>query len=159
MLRRDHLAAGPLWLARLAVIDAVNHPDEGGDPVAGFGTISTPAFAHGLLYAAGGRTPSGAPGSVAAFEPATGRIVWSKTTPGFVSTPMALAGEILAVVSSAPDATASWLEIRDAATGEVLRTFSSGAGSFGAPTIGRGLILWTDELGTASVISAPAYRP
>ena len=34
----------------------------------------------------------------------------------------------------------------------------SATGSFGGPTIGRGLILWSDALGTASVISAPAYR-
>jgi outer membrane protein assembly factor BamB len=158
VLRRDRLSAGPVWQTRLAVIDQANHPNEGGDATAGFGSISTPAFAHGTLYAAGGQTPSGDPGSVSAFEPATGRVIWSRPTPGFVSTPLTVAGEILAVVSSRPDGTASWLEIRSAGSGEVLRAFNSSTGSFGGPTIGRGLILWSDALGGASVISAPAYR-
>ena len=157
VLRRDRLSAGPVWQARLAVLDP-NNPTVGGDATAGWGTISTPAFAHGMLYAAGGKTPAGDPGSLTAFEPATGRVVWSKTTPGFVSPPISVAGDILAVVSSRPDGTASWLEIRSAATGDLLRTFASDTGSFGGPTIARGLILWSDALGTASVISAPAYR-
>ena len=157
VLRRDHLSGGPVWQTRLAIIDPAN-PGVGGDATAGWGSISTPAFAHGVLFAAGGRTPGGDPGSVVAFEPATGKVIWSKPTPGYVSTPLAVAGEILAVASSAPDGTASWLEIRSAASGEVLRSFGSSTATYGGPSIGHGLILWSDALGASSTIAVPAYR-
>lgn len=157
VLRRDRLSGGPVWQTRLAIVDP-NNPNVGGDATAGWGSISTPAFAHGILYAAGGRTPGGDPGSVVAFEPATGKVIWSKATPGYVLPALAVAGEILAVASSAPDGTASWLEIRSAATGDLLRSFASSTATYGAPSIGRGLILWSDALGASSVIAAPAYR-
>ena len=164
VLRRDALTQGPLWSSQIAVIDKAQ-PTVGGDPTAGWGSISTPAFAHGRLYAAGGRTPQDEPGSVIAFEPATGKQLWKHPTAGFVLAPLALAGEIIAVASNSPDGK-STLELLDAGTGAVLRSFSShgqpgdpgAVATYGAPSIGRGLILWSDAYGHATAFAAPDYR-
>lgn len=157
VLRRDALSRGPLWTARIAVIDPEN-PTVGGDPSAGFGSISTPAVAHGLLYAAGGRTPQAEAGSVTAFQPDTGRVVWRRAMPGYVIAPLAAAGEILAAESSSPDGSESWLTVLDAASGDVLRTFRGAIGTFAAPSIAHGLIFWTDAYGRATALGVPAYR-
>ncbi len=157
VLRRDALSLGPVWTARIAVIDP-RDPTVGGDPSAGFGSISTPVTAHGLLYAAGGRTPAGEPGSVTAFQPETGRVVWRRAMPGYVIAPLAAAGEILVLESSSPDGSQSWLTILDAASGDVLRTFSDGIATFAAPSIAHGLIFWTDAFGHAVALGVPAYR-
>jgi hypothetical protein len=61
VLRRDRLSAGPVWKYQLAVIDA-GKPSLGGDPIGGFGSIVSPTFANGLLYAAGGRSCASSPG-------------------------------------------------------------------------------------------------
>jgi outer membrane protein assembly factor BamB len=163
VLRRDRLSAGPVWTARLAIIDP-NNPNEGGDPTAGFGSLVSPTFAHGLLYGAGGRTPAGEPGSVVAFEPATGTVVWKHATPGYVLTAMPAVGDVLIAESSAPDLSASWLDVLDARTGALLRRLSSAMATFAAPSVARGLILWSQvdvRDGTARVtaFAAPKYRP
>jgi outer membrane protein assembly factor BamB len=159
VLRRDALSAGPVWTYRMAMIDPAN-PTVGGDATAGWGSLSTPAFAHGRLYAAGGRTPEGELGSVVAFDPATGALLWQKKhfTPGYVLGPLAVAGEIIAVASSALDGNSSTLEILDAATGAVLRSFPGAVATWGAPSIGHGLIVWSDTAGHASALAAQNYR-
>ena len=158
VLRRDALSAGPLWKHQMAIIDPADST-AGGDPVRGFGSISTPSFAHGLLYAAGGQTPQGEAGSVVAFEPATGKVTWKHATPGYVLGPMALAGEVLVVGSTALDNSSSTLEVLDGYTGTVLRSFQGAAATFGGPSIGRGMIVWTDQAGHASVFAVKKYRP
>jgi outer membrane protein assembly factor BamB len=160
VLRRDRLSAGPLWKFPIAVVDP-DKPGEGGDPTAGWGSISTPAVSRGKLYAAGGRTAisGGHPGSVVAFDPATGNVpLWTHFTPGYVIAPVAAAGEILAVESSAPDGTASWLEILDAADGKLLRSFDGKIATYAGPSIAHGLIFWTDAFGHAVALGAPGYR-
>jgi outer membrane protein assembly factor BamB len=154
VLRRDALSAGPFWKFQLAVIDPSN-PTAGGDPSAGFGSIATPVVAGGLLIAAGGRTPDGQVGSVVAFNPATGGIAWRHTPPGYVIAPPAAAGEILAVESSAPAGTSSALEILNLATGAVIARFNRPTATYAAPSIGHGLVIWTDALGHATALGAP----
>jgi outer membrane protein assembly factor BamB len=164
VLRRDRLSAGPVWKARLAVIDP-NKPNEGGDPTAGFGSLVSPTFAHGLLYAAGGRTPvPGEAGSVVAFEPATGTVVWKHVTLGYVLAAMPAVGDILIVESGTVDFSGSWLDVLDARTGALLRRFPSAMDTMTAPSVARGLILWSQvdvRAGTARVtaLAAPKYRP
>ena len=158
VLRRDALAAGPVWKYQIAVIDPAD-PTVGGDPTGGWGSISTPAFARGKLYAAGGKTPQGEPGSVIAFDPATGAIAWKHVTPGYVIAPVAVAGEILAVESSSVDGTSSTLEVIDVTSGAVVRSFPGRIATYGAPSIGRGIIVWTDANGHATSWVARAYRP
>ncbi|HEY6909872.1 MAG TPA: PQQ-binding-like beta-propeller repeat protein [Myxococcales bacterium] len=157
VLRRDALSAGPVWTFPIATIDPSN-PTVGGDPTIGFGSISTPAVAHGLLYAAGGRTPKGAPGQVVAFQPDTGKVVWQRDLPGYVIAPIAAAGEILALETSAPDFSSSSLMILDALSGNVLRAFATPVATFAAPSIAHGAIFWTNQDGHAAAFAAPAYR-
>src|SRR5207302_7511515 len=126
------------------VIDPSN-PTVGGDPTAGWGSISTPAFAYGRLYVAGGKTPQGEPGSLIAFDPATGAIAWKHVTPGYVIAPVAVAGEILAVESSAVVGTSSTLEVIDVTSGAVVRSFPGAIAMFAAPSIVQVLIFWSDE--------------
>lgn len=157
VLRRDALSAGPVWTYPIATIDPAD-PTVGGDPTAGFGSISTPAVAHGLLYAAGGRTPAGALGQVVAFQPDTGKVVWQRDLPGYVIAPIAAAGEILALETTKPDFSSSSLVILDAATGNVLRSFVAPVATFAAPSIAHGAIFWTDQDGHAAAWAVPAYR-
>jgi len=158
VLRRDALSAGPVWAPFPLAVNDPKLPGEGGDPTGGWGSISTPAVARGALYAAGGHTPAGEPGSVVAFEPHTGRVLWRAATPGYVIAPVAVAGEILAVESSAPDGTRSWLEVRSAADGTLLRRFDGTIATYAAPAIAHGAIFWTDAFGKARAIAAPRYR-
>jgi len=163
VLRRDRLSAGPVWTARLAIIDP-SSPNEGGDPTAGFGSLVSPTFAHGLLYGAGGRTPAGEPGSVVAFDPTTGAVMWKHVTPGYVLTAMPAVGDILIAESSSPDLSGGWLDVLEARTGALLRRFPSSMATFAAPSVARGLILWSEvdvRDGTARVtaLAAPKYRP
>jgi outer membrane protein assembly factor BamB len=76
---RDRLRAGPVWRKRVAV---------GGDcPNCGAGTVSTGTFdGRRLFHAGGGTTVHGRryAGSVRAFDPATGRVLWSRGLPGAV---------------------------------------------------------------------------
>ena len=154
VLRRNALAQGPLWTFKLAMLDPADLT-VGADPVKGYGSISTPVFASGRLYAAGGRTPDDKyAGSVVAFDPATGTPIWTHPTPGYVIAPLAAAGDILAVESSAPDNFSSTLEILDQKTGSVLKSFSSSTATYGAPAIGRGLVVWTDALAHLRVYEA-----
>jgi len=158
VLRRDRLSAGPIWKAQLAVIDPAD-PGMGGDPSAGFGSIVSPTFAHGLLYAAGGRTPAGDPGSIAAFDPGSGTVVWKHVTPGYVIAAMPAVGDILIAESSSADGSSSWLEVLDARNGAQLRRFPGAVATYAAPSVGRGLILWTDAFGHVTALASPRYRP
>jgi outer membrane protein assembly factor BamB len=154
VLRRDALSAGPFWKFQLAVIDP-SKPTVGGDPSSGFGSIATPVFAGGFLIAAGGRTPDGQLGSVVAFNPATGGVAWKHTPPGYVIAPPAAAGEVLIVESSAPDGTSSVLELLNLATGVKIAQFTRPIATFAAPSIGHGLVIWTDAFGHATALSTP----
>jgi outer membrane protein assembly factor BamB len=154
VLRRDALSAGPLWKFQIAVVDPAN-PGVGGDPTAGFGSISSPAVARGMLIAAGGRTPDGHVGSIVAFDPATGAVVWRHLTPGYVIDAPAAAGDVIAVESSAPDGSSSTLELLDLATGTAVAHFGRPIATFAAPSIGHGLVIWTDANGHATAYALP----
>jgi outer membrane protein assembly factor BamB len=158
VLRRDALSRGPLWKAQIAVIDPAQ-PTMGGDPSAGFGSIVSPTFANGLLYAAGGRTPSGDPGSVVAFVPGTGAVRWRHVTPGYVIAAMPAIGDLLVVESTSTDNQRSWLDVLDARSGALLRQFAHNTATFAAPSVGRGLILWNDAVGVLTVLASPSMHP
>ena len=161
VLNRDALAAGPVWEYQLAVIDP-SHPSEGGSATDGWGTLSTPTFADATLYAGGGHTPApdDKPGSVVAFDPASGVVKWRHPTPGYVLTAMPAVGDVLIVASSTPSSgsNTSWLEILDRATGNKLAIFDGAAPTYGAPSAGHGLIVWPFGDGEARALVAPHYR-
>jgi outer membrane protein assembly factor BamB len=148
VFRRGALGAGPAWKYPLAVP---------GDPLQGEASISTPTFANGLLYAAGGRTLSGEVGSVIAFSPGAGQVRWKHVPPGYVLAGTPSVGEVLVVESTAPDNNSSWLEVLNAATGDVLKRFSGGSATYAAPSVSHGLILWIEYSGRLHALAAPEY--
>ena len=157
--RRESLAAGPVWKRQLAVVDPAA-PTEGGDPTAGFGSIVSPTFAHGTLFAAGGRTPGGDVGSVVALDPATGALKWSAphVTAGYVMTAMAAVGDVLIVESNSGGHAISSLEILDQATGAQLKRIDGTVAAYGAPSVGHGMVVWIDAAGHAQGLVAPRLR-
>jgi len=146
VLRRNALSAGPVWTYQLAV---------GGDPMLGEGSLVAPTFTHGMLIAAGGKTPQGEPGSVVAFDPGTGAPKWKHVTPGFVISAMPAVGEILIVVSNASDFSWSKLELLDVNNGTVVNAFDVQGATLGAPSVGRGLILWYQYSGELHALRIP----
>ena len=110
----------------------------------------------------GGHTPApdDKPGSVVAFDPASGRVKWRHPTPGYVLTAMPAVGDVLIVASSTPSngSNTSWLEILDRATGNRLAIFDGAAPTYGAPSAGHGLIVWPFGDGEARALVAPHYR-
>ena len=149
----------PVWKYQLAIVDP-SHATEGGDATNGWGTLSTPTYAGATLYAAGGHTPDGQPGSVVAFDPASGAVKWGHVTPGYVLTAMPAVGEVLMVASSNPSSgsNTSWLEILAQSTGDRLKIFDGAAPTYGAPSAGHGLIVWPFGDGEARALAAPQYR-
>jgi hypothetical protein len=68
-------------------------------------------------------------------------------------------GDILVAESSSPDGSASWLEVLDARTGALLRRFPGAIATMAAPSVARGLILWTDANAHVTAFASPKYRP
>ena len=157
VLNRAGLSAGYRWRYQLGLVDPA-HATEGANGTAGWGTLSTPTFAHGTLYAAGGHTPQGEVGSVVAFEPGTGAVKWKHVTPGYVLTSMPAVGDVLLVESSSPDNSQSWLEVLDQATGTQLKIFNSPMATYAAPSVGHGMIIWSDAVGHVTALVVPHYR-
>ena len=50
------------------------------------------------------------------------------------------------------------LEVLDVRNGQSLRQFPRATATYAAPSVGRGLILWTDALGHATALTVPGYR-
>jgi polyvinyl alcohol dehydrogenase (cytochrome) len=153
VLDRDRLEDGPVWSLRIAQVDPAQ-PDQGGDPLAGFGSIVSPTFANGLLYAAGGRTPDGARGAVWALEPATGAVRFVRPTPGFVLRELVAAGGVLVVTSNTGSGSA--LEVLDARTGAGLARLDREVTSFAPVSVGSGVLLWATADGVLAAYGVPA---
>ena len=127
-LKRNDLAAGPIWQRRVAI---------GGDcPTCGDGTIASGVFAHGVLYYAGGSNVShgrGSSGSISAFNPGTGKILWSRQTEGpILGSPAYVNGMISEVEGST-------FEVLNAATGALLYSYQLPAPVYGAVSVARGM--------------------
>ncbi len=114
------------------------------------------APAHGGIAA--DKTPDGHPGSVVAFEPATGKVLWTHYTPGYVIAALAIAGDVLVAESSQVDGSSSTLEVIDVTNGTTLRSFSDSTWTYAAPSIAHGMIVWTDFNGIARALAVPNYR-
>jgi outer membrane protein assembly factor BamB len=155
---RDALSAGPLWKYSLGVLDPA-HPTQGNDATAGWGTLVTPTFANGTLFAAGGKTPEGWNGSVVAFDPSTGRVKWRKERPGYVLAPIAAIGQVLIVASNAPDNSTSWLEVLSQDDGTSLSRFDGTSATWGAPAIAHGRVIWGEFSGRVMEFEVPGLTP
>lgn len=93
---------------------------------------------YGISYAAGNA------GSWAALDPATGAILWQKADPnGSIDIgPMAAANGVVYAPSMAGGATAPTMLALDAATGNTLWSFASGASVNAGATIVNGIVYW-----------------
>ena len=129
-LNRNNLAAGPVWQSQIAY---------GGDcPTCGDGSIASGTFANGLLYYAGGGNSDaggiGHGGSVTAFNPATGAVIWKHET----NSP--ILGSIIEDDELIFDGQGSVIEALDSTTGASLWTYNLGAGTYGAPAVANGTL-------------------
>ncbi len=154
VFKRGALSAGPAWKYQLAVGDP-STPDVAGDPLKGYGTIVPATYSRSVLYAGGGRTPSGDAGSVVAFDPATGAVRFVHATPGAVLAGMPAVGDVLLVASNASGNGSSTLEVLDAGSGAVLATFPGSGASFAAPALGHGAVVWATADGRVTALALP----
>ncbi|MBV9855757.1 MAG: PQQ-binding-like beta-propeller repeat protein [Streptosporangiaceae bacterium] len=125
--KRGNLAAGPVWQHRIAI---------GGDcPTCADGTISSGVFANGTLYYAGGSNVSnghGSTGSITAFNPGTGAVLWSRQTEGGIIGAPAYVNGMIAEVEG------STFEVLNASTGSLLYSYLLPAPVYGAVSVARG---------------------
>ena len=134
---RDDLAAGPVWIAPIAI---------GGDvPQQGQGTLSTAAFDGKRLYVGGGIPRDTIDptilGAVSAVNPATGRVVWRHTFSGPVVAPVSFANGVVFAVGG------KTVAALDATTGALLWSFDMKSWGFGGVAIARGRIYVGDLFG------------
>jgi outer membrane protein assembly factor BamB len=126
---RSNLHQGPVWKSQVAW---------GGDcPTCGDGTIVSSAFANGTLYAGGGSTTIngvGHQGSVRAFDPGTGSVLWQHPTQE------AILGSLASGNGLIVDAQLGTMEVLDAANGNSLWTWHMNTQLYGAPVMSRGKI-------------------
>jgi len=142
--QRSGLGAGPVWTRQIA---------GGGDcPDCGQGTVSTPAFADGKLFAAGGKTVIGGAqriGSIRAIDGATGAVVWER---GFdhAVIPAVAAVNGMVLLGVGPD-----FDILSAADGSILFTYHTGPETYGAPSVAQGMVFIGSVDGTLWAFGPP----
>ncbi|MGA8807973.1 MAG: PQQ-binding-like beta-propeller repeat protein [Thermoanaerobaculia bacterium] len=125
---RNDLAAGPVWVAPIAI--------QGDVPQNGEGTLSTAAFDGKRLYVGGGiprdNEDPAVMGAVSALDPGTGKILWRQTFAGPVLAPVSFANGVLFAVGG------TTVAAFDAETGTLLWSFEMDAPGFGGIAIARG---------------------
>jgi len=143
---RNALAAGPVWVAPIAIFGEV--------PQAGQGTLSTAAFDGKTLFIGGGTPPGTADssilGAVTAVDPTDGQIRWRYTFPGPVLAPVSFANGVVYAVGGTS------VVALDAATGALLWSFEMKAPGFGGVAIARGRVFVGDLSGTIYAFGARA---
>jgi outer membrane protein assembly factor BamB len=134
---RDDLAAGPVWIAPIAI--------RGDVPQNGEGTLSTAAFDGKRLYIGGGiprdNNDPAVLGAVSAIDPTTGKVLWRHTFSGPVIAPVSFANGVVFAVGG------TTVAALDAATGNVLWSFDMDAPGFGGVAIARGRVYAGDLAG------------
>jgi outer membrane protein assembly factor BamB len=123
---RNDLAAGPVWQHQIAI---------GGDcPTCGDGTIASGIFANGTLYYAGGNNiqgSHGSGGSITAFDPGTGRVLWSRQTE------QPILGSPAYVNGMIGETEGNTFEVLDASSGALLYSYVLPATVYGAVSVAR----------------------
>jgi polyvinyl alcohol dehydrogenase (cytochrome) len=127
-LLQDNLAAGPVWSNNV------------GTPDSSSGQCDAAAVWDGArLYVASNQTVIGGvtyAGSIRELDPATGSVIWARGLPGAViGSPTLDGGGVLAV----PTFSSSGTFLVDAATGAVLRNFTTGP-EFGQPVFADNML-------------------
>jgi outer membrane protein assembly factor BamB len=143
---RNNLAAGPVWVAPIAIVGEV--------PQNGEGTLSTAAFDGKTLYAGGGvprdNTDPNVLGAVSAIDPTTGKILWRHTFEGPVIAPVSFANGVVFAVGG------KTVAALDARTGASLWSFEMEAWGFGGVAIARGRAYVGDLSGNLYAFGARA---
>src|SRR5215472_8006374 len=124
---RIQVGAGPVWQKLVAY--------GGGCPTCGDASVSSAAFANGVLYAAGGNTSIGGRGylgAVRALDPATGNFTWEHPDPESVIGAVAYANGLVFAGAGAS------FEVLDAGSGSRLYSFTTGGVIYGAPSVSNG---------------------
>jgi polyvinyl alcohol dehydrogenase (cytochrome) len=108
---RNNLAAGPVWQHQIAI--------GGNCPTCGDGSIASGIFANGTLYYAGGHTVingHGSGGSITAFDPGTGNVLWTRQTDSPILASPAYVNGMIGLSEG------STFEVVNAANGQLLCT-------------------------------------
>ena len=86
----------------------------------------------------------GGAGSWSALDPATGAILWQVGDPNSAISvgPVTVAGDVVFVSSMAGSPTAPTMLALNAATGQTLWSFASGASVNAGATVADGVVLW-----------------
>ncbi|HEV2722191.1 MAG TPA: PQQ-binding-like beta-propeller repeat protein [Thermoanaerobaculia bacterium] len=142
---RSDLASGPVWTAPIAA---------GGEiPQQGDGTLSTAAFDGTRLYVGGGTPPDSsdaeAHGSVAAVNPADGKILWRQTFPGPVIAPVSTVNGVVFASGG------NLVQAFDAADGHVLWSYRTDAPIYGGIAIAANTIFVGDVSGKLYAFRVP----
>jgi outer membrane protein assembly factor BamB len=126
---RSNLALGPIWSEQIAV--------GGICPTCGDASVSSMAYAQGLLFVAGGNTTvngTGYAGAVRGIDPTTGNVVWAHGLADPVIPALAYDNGMV-FAGSGPR-----LEVFDASNGNRLASYATGAGTYSPPTISNGIV-------------------
>ena len=145
---RNNLAAGPIWQHQIAI--------GGNCPTCGDGTIASGIFANGTLYYAGGHNVQnghGAGGSITAFDPGTGNVLWTRQTDSPILGSPAYVNGMIGLSEG------STFEVLNAANGQLLYSYLLPAGTYGAVSVAYGAVLRPDARRPAATPSARARRP
>jgi outer membrane protein assembly factor BamB len=127
--QRSNISAGPVWQHKIA--------NGGPCPTCGDGSVSSDAFDGTRLYAGGGKITVGGttyPGSITAFNPASGSVTWSHDLQGNVIPALAADnGLLIAGVGSN-------VMVFNAATGATLFSYATGGPIYSPASVSGGKI-------------------
>lgn len=143
----NNITPGPAWEQRIA--------NAGQCPQCGEGVVSSSAYAYDTLYAAGGYMSLGDnrkfAGSVHALDPTTGAARWLHPTSGYVIAPLAVANGLVAAAAN------NTIEVLNAANGDLLWEYATGATIYAGPTIAGGTLYVGSTDGYLYAFSAGPY--
>ncbi len=140
VMNATNLSAGPVWTQQVSTTS-------GGDNL----LVSPGTFMNGILYFASTTTTikgKSYPGSVRAFDPNSGKILWQHGTQGIVFGALASANGILIVNGG------SIMEVLNAATGDLLYSFNTTTTIWGGATVSNGKIFVGSTNGYVYAFSA-----
>jgi hypothetical protein len=138
----------PLWQYHVAI--------GGPSPTEGQGTIASGAFAHGVLYYAGGEqvlNGHGSGGTISAHNPGTGATLWTRQTQGPIFGAPAYVNGMVAYGEG------DTFEVVNAANGHLLYSYQLSAPIYGAVSVARSQFYVGDTNSKVYAFGLPATLP
>jgi outer membrane protein assembly factor BamB len=124
---RNNLATGPVWQRQIAI--------GGTCPTCGDGVLTSGIFANGTLYYAGGNNVlngHGTGGSISAYDPATGKVLWERQTDRSILGSPAYVNGMIGYVEG------TTFEVIDAANGQLLYSYLLPSANYGGISVANG---------------------